>query len=117
MSAANKGRVWPLYGWFCGLMTFGSFVGIFTWIARMQQLVNNLEGSELLSQTIQSRTYMGNDLYGSPSLVTALLVCIYNRYAQVLFAILALASFIRRGLRCRVSVLERSASAGPRPHV
>ena len=66
MSVANKSRVWPLYGWFCGLSTFGSFVGIFTWIARMQQLVNNLEGSELLAQAIQSDTYFGNDLYPSP---------------------------------------------------
>jgi nitrate/nitrite transporter NarK len=63
MSTAKKGRVWSLYGWFCGLITFGSFVGIFTWIARMQQLVNNLEGSELLAQAIQSDTYFGNDLY------------------------------------------------------
>jgi hypothetical protein len=79
MSVANKSRIWSLYGWFCGLTTFGSFVGIFTWIARMQQLVNNLEASELLSQTVQSRTYMGNDLYSSPPLVTAPFVYIYNR--------------------------------------
>ncbi len=40
MQEERRRRVWRLYGWFCGLMLFGSCFGIVTWAARMMQLVN-----------------------------------------------------------------------------
>ena len=39
MNDESRKRVWWLYGWFCGLMCFGSCVGAVTWISYMQYLV------------------------------------------------------------------------------
>jgi hypothetical protein len=46
----GRGRVWPLYGWFCGLMVCGSCFGVVTWTARMMILVNYYKGDDLESQ-------------------------------------------------------------------
>lgn len=46
MNAANRNRVWPMYGLFCGLIAFGSCIGIATWTSKMQQLVENLLASD-----------------------------------------------------------------------
>ncbi len=40
MDEDGRRRVWPLYGWFCGLMVCGSCFGAVTWSARMMGLAN-----------------------------------------------------------------------------
>lgn len=42
--------MWRLYGWFSGLMAFGSCVGIVTWVSKMQQLASNVQGSAIFAQ-------------------------------------------------------------------
>jgi hypothetical protein len=44
MEEEGRRRVWPLYGWFCGLMVCGSCFGVVTWAARMINLVNQFNG-------------------------------------------------------------------------
>ncbi len=44
MGEDGRRRVWPLYGWFCGLMVCGSCFGVVTWAARMMDLVNQFNG-------------------------------------------------------------------------
>jgi hypothetical protein len=38
LDSKQKRQVWRLYGWFTGLMCFGSCVGVVVWAANMQQL-------------------------------------------------------------------------------
>ena len=44
----DRSRVWRLYGWFSGLTTCGSCIGIVSWVAFMQYTVNNFTASDLL---------------------------------------------------------------------
>lgn len=44
----DRPRIWRLYGWFSGLATCGSCIGIVSWVAYMQFIVNNFTASELL---------------------------------------------------------------------
>jgi hypothetical protein len=55
MEEEGRRRVWPLYGWFCGLMLCGSCFGVFTWSARMIHLVNQFNGvdAELRGDLVQ----------------------------------------------------------------
>ena len=55
MGEEGRRRVWPLYGWFCGLMLCGSCFGVFTWSARMINLVNQFNGvdAELRGDRVQ----------------------------------------------------------------
>jgi hypothetical protein len=46
----DRSRIWRLYGWFSGLATCGSCIGIVSWVAYMQFIVNNFTASELLRQ-------------------------------------------------------------------
>ena len=50
MDEEGRRRVWPLYGWFCGLMVCGSCFGAVTWAARMMQLENNFNASDAQSR-------------------------------------------------------------------
>jgi hypothetical protein len=49
MDTDGRQRVWRLYGWFSALMLCGSCIGLLTWLARMQDLVNNMNGNFLTS--------------------------------------------------------------------
>ena len=44
----DRSRVWRLYGWFSGLTTCGSCIGIVSWVAYMQYTVNDFTASDLL---------------------------------------------------------------------
>jgi hypothetical protein len=44
----DRSRIWRLYGWFSGLAACGSCIGIVSWVAYMQFIVNNFTASELL---------------------------------------------------------------------
>jgi hypothetical protein len=50
MDEEGRRRVWPLYGWFCGLMVCGSCFGAVTWAARMMQLENNFNSNDAFSR-------------------------------------------------------------------
>ena len=39
MEEDDRSRVWPLYGWFSGLMCVGGVFGAVAWTAEMQYLV------------------------------------------------------------------------------
>jgi hypothetical protein len=41
MEEQDRQRVWPLYGWFCGLMCVGSVFGACAWAAQMQSIILN----------------------------------------------------------------------------
>jgi hypothetical protein len=43
MEEEDRARVWRLYGWFSGLMAFGSCVGAVAWAARMVELENSFK--------------------------------------------------------------------------
>jgi hypothetical protein len=47
MDAEKKAMIWRFYGWFSGLMTFGSCIGTVTWAALMQVLESMLRATEL----------------------------------------------------------------------
>jgi hypothetical protein len=53
--------VWRLYGWFSGLMAFGSCVGIVSWVSKMQQLASNVQASD----TAQKNTTSGQLYFAS----------------------------------------------------
>ena len=42
--------MWPLYGWFCGLMVCGSCFGAVTWAARMMELENGFNAQDAFSR-------------------------------------------------------------------
>ena len=44
----DRQRVWRLYGWFSGLTTCGSCIGIVSRVAYMQFIINNFTASDLL---------------------------------------------------------------------
>ena len=46
-----------MYGWFSGLMMGGSCVGIITWSARMQNLVNNFQGNDTSFSLLQRSVF------------------------------------------------------------
>ncbi len=54
----GRQRVWRLYGWFSGLMLFGSCIGTVTWLARMQDLVDSLNGNFLDDISVALRSKM-----------------------------------------------------------
>ncbi len=58
MDEEGRRRVWPLYGWFCGLMVCGSCFGVVTWAARMMHLVNefNANDAALRGDRVQTHT-------------------------------------------------------------
>jgi hypothetical protein len=53
MDAEKKAMIWRFYGWFSGLMTFGSCIGTVTWAALMQVLESMLRATELYNKPIQ----------------------------------------------------------------
>lgn len=46
--------MWRLYGWFSGLMAFGSCVGIASWVSKMQQLASNVQASDIAKMNTSS---------------------------------------------------------------
>ena len=50
MDEEGRRRVWPLYGWFCGLMVCGSCFGAVTWAARMMQFENGIHAQDAFSR-------------------------------------------------------------------
>ncbi len=55
MDTDGRQRVWRLYGLFSALMLCGSCIGLLTWLARMQDLVNNMNGNFLTSASDRER--------------------------------------------------------------
>jgi hypothetical protein len=54
----GRGRLWLLYGWFSGLMMFGSCIGALTWAAWMQVIVYLMIGNDNLNMDpLQSRSH------------------------------------------------------------
>ena len=45
----DRGRVWRLYGWYCGLMMCGSCFGAVAWAAWMNAIVNTFKGDVALN--------------------------------------------------------------------
>jgi hypothetical protein len=50
MDEEERRHVWPLYGWFCGLMVCGSCFGAVTWAARMMSLEKSFNGNDALTR-------------------------------------------------------------------
>jgi hypothetical protein len=55
MDEEGRQRVWRLYGWFTGLMLCGSCVGVATWAARLESIVNFLRANDLITQRDAAR--------------------------------------------------------------
>jgi hypothetical protein len=49
MDEEDRGRVWRLYGWYCGLMMCGSCFGAVAWAAWMNAIVNTFKGDSALN--------------------------------------------------------------------
>jgi hypothetical protein len=43
----DRRRVWPLYGWYSGMMTCGSCVGVIVWMRRMMYLVETSRANQI----------------------------------------------------------------------
>ena len=76
MDEEGRQRVWPLYGWFCGLMVCGSCFGAISAAARMMSLENVFNGNDALAR--------GDFIQGTP------LLALSYRWFAVLFVTYAI---------------------------
>ena len=56
LDSYDRQRVWRLYGWFSSLMMCGSCVGVLTWLAKTLSLVQNLNASDILQDSVLSNS-------------------------------------------------------------
>jgi hypothetical protein len=60
MEEEDRARVWRLYGWFSGLMAFGSCVGGVAWVTRMVELENAFK-ADVSSDPVEESSLLALD--------------------------------------------------------
>ncbi len=87
MGEEGRRRVWPLYGWFCGLMVCGSCVGCVSWAVKMMYLEDLFKGSDAASRDDRVGQYFWfarSYSWGPPFLVSYALEFLFLSAAKLM---------------------------------
>jgi hypothetical protein len=59
LSEEDRRRVWPLYGWYSGMMACGSCVGVVVWIRRMMYFVETYKAFKQIAEPAKFASLRG----------------------------------------------------------